>query len=77
MGVLYYLIKIYPFVAIVISFASGDIAVALRRKGNKAWIGFVLFCVIFGLSVVPWAWFRGDKNADIWFQAVADWVHNK
>jgi hypothetical protein len=72
MGLLYTILKIYPAFGISIALVSYDLFRNFRRKGSKVWIpmlGILIFSVV---STVLWLIFRGDKNAEIWYQAVVN-----
>jgi len=67
MSILYIIIKLYPFFGISLGVLSIDLMVSMRRKHNKAWIGFLLFSILFFASSVTWIVLRGDIKADHWY----------
>ena len=68
MGLVYALIRLYPFIAFSMVVVLVDIAIALRRKGRKKeMVGVIILGVFFFVSATCWLIFRGDKNADTWF----------
>jgi putative effector of murein hydrolase len=77
MGLTYLFIKIFPFFGIALTVVAFDLARNFRRKGNRAWIGTIAFSLLFALMTLAWIGFRGDKNADLWFRFLTDWLHGK
>jgi hypothetical protein len=75
MSIVYLFIKIYPFFGISLGVLCTDLSRALKRRANKAWVGLMLFSIVFYVSAVVWLIFRGDKNADAWFEGLQRWLH--
>jgi hypothetical protein len=67
MGLVYLFIKIFPIFGVALGIVSIDLARNFKRKGNRAWIGMVLFSIFFFVMTGLWIYFRGDRNADVWF----------
>jgi hypothetical protein len=77
MSLLFLMIKVFPAFGLSLGFIFFDIARSFKRKGNKAWIGFILVSGFFVASSGAWVYFRGDRNADLWFGRVSAWVEHK
>jgi hypothetical protein len=76
MGILYLFIKIYPVFGLLLGVLLIDFARNAKRKNNKAWIGMTLFASFFFITALIWLGFRGDKNADLWFNGMTAWFRN-
>ena len=74
MGLVYLFIKIFPVFGIALTILFSDLTRNFKRKGNRAWIGTLLFGSIFVAASIVWVVFRGDKNADLWFRMLSDWL---
>ncbi len=70
MSLLYLMLKIYPVIAIGMGIICFDLSRTLKQKGNKGYIGLIIFSAIWFLSGTTWLIFRGDKNADRWYRDV-------
>lgn len=70
MSLLYLILKIYPVIALGLGIICFDLSRSLKQKGNKGYIGLLLFSVIWFLTGTTWLIFRGDKNADSWYRSV-------
>ena len=74
MSAIYFLVKLYPVLAISFGVVSWDLMRIFRRRENRAWIGMAGITVFCALSSIAWLVFRGDKNADVWFSQLMDWL---
>jgi len=76
MGIVYLFIKLYPVFGISLGVLLIDLTRSMKRRKNKAWVGLLLFAILFFASSVIWLVFRGDKNADLWFKEMQNWFQN-
>ncbi len=74
MSIVFFFLKLYPFFGIALTFLCVDLARSFKRRVNKAWIGMLAFGFIFFSSTVLWVVFRGDRNADLWFARLVEWL---
>ncbi len=74
MSIVFFFLKLYPFFGIALTFLCVDLARSFKRRVNRAWIGMVAFGFIFFSSTVLWVVFRGDRNADLWFARLVEWL---
>ena len=77
MSLLFLFIKLYPFFGLSLGVLLVDLSRTLKRRGNKAWGGLFMFALLFFASTAVWLFFRGDKNADLWFSGLQDWFQGK
>ncbi len=77
MGLVFLLIKIFPFFGISFGIIFFDLARSLKRKGNKSWIGLLLVSFFMFFASLAWVFFRGDRNADLWFARLMEWLQFK
>jgi hypothetical protein len=70
MSFLYLLLKIYPIIGVALGVLCFDLSRSLKQKGNKGYIGLIIFSVFWFLSATTWVVFRGDKNSDRWYRDV-------
>jgi hypothetical protein len=76
MGVVFLFIKIFPVFGIALTILFSDLTRNFRRKGNRAWVGTLMIGFIFFALSVVWIVFRGDRNADLWFRNMSDWLQH-
>jgi hypothetical protein len=76
MSLVFLAIKLFPFFGISIAFIFFDLSKSFYRKGNKTWVGMVIFSLIFLGMTGAWVYLRGDRNADIWFENLVNWLHH-
>jgi len=77
MGIVYLFMKLYPVFGISLGVLLIDLSRSMKRRKNKAWIGLLLFAVLFFATSVIWLALRGDKNADLWFKGMQSWFQNQ
>jgi hypothetical protein len=73
MSLLFLLIKVYPAFGVALGVFFFDAARTLRRGANKAWMGVIVISLLFFVTSVLWIVYRGDRNADQWYQRVVEW----
>ncbi len=77
MSLVFFFLKIFPFFGIALTVLFFDLARTFKRRGNRAWMGMILFG-IFSLGLTAaWVYYRGDKNADRWFGHLVAWLHQR
>ena len=76
MSLIFLVVKLYPVFGISLTFLLFDFSRNFYRKGNRAWIGALLFSLLFFASTIVWVVLRGDKNADLWFMHLSDWLRH-
>jgi hypothetical protein len=67
MGLLFVLFKIFPAFGVSLAFVFFDFARNAKRKGSKAWIGFMTLAALMVASSAAWVIYRGDLHAEEWF----------
>jgi hypothetical protein len=77
MGLIYLFLKIFPIFGLALAIVCVDLARNFKRKANKTWVGMLVFAAFFLALTGVWFFFRGDKNADLWFQELIRWLHAK
>jgi len=77
MGLVFLFIKIFPFFGISLGIIFLDLARSMKRKGSKSWLGLLVLCLSMFLVTAAWIFFRGDRNADIWFARLMEWLQFK
>ena len=77
MGLVFLFIKVFPAFGLSLGVIFLDLARNMKRKGGKAWIGLLLVSVFFFLLTGAWIFFRGDRNADLWFGRLLGWLQMK
>ena len=77
MHLVYFLGRVYPFIAGAMAAGSIQFAFHYRRKRSKLFRYFIAIAGIFALSALLWLVFRGDLHSDQWvkhlFAVVDDW----
>jgi hypothetical protein len=68
MSIIYLLFKLYPFFGISLAVLFFDLARHKRRGANPIWMFWAALMVVMCVTTLLWLVFRGDQNADIWFQ---------
>jgi hypothetical protein len=77
MGLVFLVIKIFPFFGISFGVIFLDLSRSMKRKGGKSWIGLLFVSAMMFLTTAAWVFFRGDRNADLWFARLMDWLQFK
>jgi hypothetical protein len=67
MGLVFLFIKIFPVFGISLGVIFLDISRSMKRRGSKGWLGLLGLSVVFFVLTAAWIFFRGDRNADLWF----------
>jgi len=77
MGLVFLFIKIFPFFGISLGVIFLDLSRSMKRKGSKSWLGLLFLCASMFLLTGAWIFFRGDRNADLWFARLIEWMQFK